>query len=191
MKNKYICAFLILAFSVVLPGCKTTDDIKVRSYLQEKKRVDQEIAEGTPVGNWESAPNLVDGPRKETRQLYVVEVTQRADQVTRFSRSTDETYRGTSGNIDESLLRERRSMETGPKFNLPDFDDEVATDMNSDVPATTFVEYKVEKNDTLQKISKKFYNTHSGWPKIYEANKDKLKNPDRLSPGITIMIPME
>lgn len=52
-----------------------------------------------------------------------------------------------------------------------------------------FEQYSVGKNDTLQKISKKFYNTTKKWPKIYEANKDILHTPDKLYPGQTLKIP--
>ena len=52
-----------------------------------------------------------------------------------------------------------------------------------------FEQYSVGKNDTLQKISKKFYNTTKKWPKIYEANKDILRTPDKLYPGQTLKIP--
>ncbi len=49
--------------------------------------------------------------------------------------------------------------------------------------------YTIQKNDTLQKISHKFYGTTRNWNSIYEANKDVLKNPDRLYPGVEIKIP--
>jgi nucleoid-associated protein YgaU len=50
-------------------------------------------------------------------------------------------------------------------------------------------EYVVQKGDTLQKISMKFYDTHNKWNRIYEANKDILPNPNRIKPGVTIRIP--
>jgi nucleoid-associated protein YgaU len=53
----------------------------------------------------------------------------------------------------------------------------------------TFESYTVEKNDTLQKISNKFYGTTRNWPKIYEANKDVLRSPDKLYSGQTLKIP--
>jgi len=43
--------------------------------------------------------------------------------------------------------------------------------------------YTVGKNDTLQKISTKFYGTSKKWMKIYEANKDVLKGPNKVYPG--------
>ncbi len=52
-------------------------------------------------------------------------------------------------------------------------------------------EYKVQANDTLQKISQMFYGTMHKWKKIYEANKDQLKGPDKIKPGQVLRIPAD
>ena len=52
-----------------------------------------------------------------------------------------------------------------------------------------FERYTAAKNDTLQKISKRFYGTTKRWMKIYEANKDVLRGPDKLYPGQILKIP--
>lgn len=51
--------------------------------------------------------------------------------------------------------------------------------------------YVVQKGDTLQKISSKMYGTTKKWKKIFEANKDVLKNPDKIRPGQKLVIPLE
>jgi len=51
--------------------------------------------------------------------------------------------------------------------------------------------YTVQKGDTLQKISQKFYGTTRTWVKIYEANKAILKAPDKIYPDQIIDIPVE
>lgn len=52
--------------------------------------------------------------------------------------------------------------------------------------------YTVQENDTLQKISHKFYGTTKKWNFLYETNKDVLKSPDRLYLGVEIKIlPLE
>jgi nucleoid-associated protein YgaU len=60
----------------------------------------------------------------------------------------------------------------------------------SETPAS-FQEYTIQKNDTLQKISQKFYGTTKKWNSIFQANKDRLKNANRLIPGKTIRIPQD
>jgi len=55
----------------------------------------------------------------------------------------------------------------------------------------TYTEYTVQKNDTLQKISKKFYGTTRKWHKIYVDNKDVLSAPDKVYPGLVIKVSNE
>jgi len=50
-------------------------------------------------------------------------------------------------------------------------------------------DYKVQKGETLQKISSKLYGTTKKWKKIYDLNKDTLKSPDKLRPGMVIKVP--
>jgi nucleoid-associated protein YgaU len=47
----------------------------------------------------------------------------------------------------------------------------------------------VRKNETLQKISMKYYGTTKSWRRIFEANKDQVKNPDQISIGMKLRIP--
>lgn len=54
-----------------------------------------------------------------------------------------------------------------------------------------FEKYTVLKDDTLQKISEKFYGHPGKWEKIYNANKAILNAPDRLYPGQSLDIPIE
>ena len=47
-------------------------------------------------------------------------------------------------------------------------------------------EYTVVSGDNLTKIGKKF---NVKWKDIFEANKDKIKNPDHIEPGWKLKIP--
>lgn len=49
--------------------------------------------------------------------------------------------------------------------------------------------YTVKKGDTLWGIAKKYYGKGSQYTKIYNANKDKIKNPNLIYPGQVIKIP--
>lgn len=49
--------------------------------------------------------------------------------------------------------------------------------------------YTVVKGDSLSKIAKQFYGNATEWKRIYEANKDVIKNPDLIYPGQTFKIP--
>ncbi|HYN79247.1 MAG TPA: LysM peptidoglycan-binding domain-containing protein [Lamprocystis sp. (in: g-proteobacteria)] len=49
--------------------------------------------------------------------------------------------------------------------------------------------YRVRPSDTLARIGRRFYGDHSQWRAIYEANRAVLPDPDRLTPGMTLVIP--
>ena len=50
--------------------------------------------------------------------------------------------------------------------------------------------YTVEAGDTLSKISKQFYGEASLYMNIFEANRDKLKDPNKIQPGMELRIPL-
>jgi len=49
--------------------------------------------------------------------------------------------------------------------------------------------YTVKPGDTLSKISKQFYGNANDYMRIFNANKDKLKDPDKISVGQELKIP--
>lgn len=49
--------------------------------------------------------------------------------------------------------------------------------------------YTVQAGDTLSKISKQFYGNGNDYMKIFNANKDKLQDPDKIKPGQKLTIP--
>lgn len=49
--------------------------------------------------------------------------------------------------------------------------------------------YKVKKGDCLWTIAKKLYGNGSKYTVIYNANKDKIKNPNLIYPGQVLTIP--
>ncbi len=51
------------------------------------------------------------------------------------------------------------------------------------------VGYTVQKGDSLSKIAKAYYGDAGMWPRIYEANRDLIKDPDLIYPGQTLTIP--
>jgi nucleoid-associated protein YgaU len=49
--------------------------------------------------------------------------------------------------------------------------------------------YVVEKGDTLSKIAEDFYGDPTLYPRIFEANRDVLVDPNRIKPGQKLRIP--
>jgi nucleoid-associated protein YgaU len=49
--------------------------------------------------------------------------------------------------------------------------------------------YTVVSGDSLSKIAKSIYGDANKWRKIYEANTDIIKDPDKIRPGQVLKIP--
>jgi len=67
---------------------------------------------------------------------------------------------------------------------------EVRADEIESPPQTVEVEYyEIKKGDTLWKIAAEFYGNGSKYTKIFEDNKEVIKDPDLIYPGQKIRIP--
>lgn len=51
--------------------------------------------------------------------------------------------------------------------------------------------YVVKVGDTLSKLAERFYNSTSKWEKIFEANRENLKNPNYIYVGMKLVIPAD
>lgn len=50
-------------------------------------------------------------------------------------------------------------------------------------------DYTIKSGDSLSKIAKEFYGDAGDWQKIYQANKNTIKDPNMIFPGQKIIIP--
>ncbi|HUQ49688.1 MAG TPA: LysM peptidoglycan-binding domain-containing protein [Terriglobales bacterium] len=77
-------------------------------------------------------------------------------------------------------------VESGSASSTPDF-----SDVKSGSSSTSDSEkmYVVKSGDSLSKIAKQEYGDANQWRKIFEANKDQIKNPDMIHPGQELKIP--
>ena len=69
------------------------------------------------------------------------------------------------------------------------------TEVNADAlqapPVKEKVEYYIiKKGDTLSAIAKQYYGKASEYPKIFEANREVIKDADLIYPGQKIRIPL-
>ncbi|MGB5613397.1 MAG: peptidoglycan-binding protein LysM [Sedimenticolaceae bacterium] len=61
--------------------------------------------------------------------------------------------------------------------------------MDAPEPEPTVVYYTIVSGDSLSKIAKAHYGNAMDYPKIFDANKEVIKNPDLIYPGQKIRIP--
>jgi nucleoid-associated protein YgaU len=66
-----------------------------------------------------------------------------------------------------------------------DFSDVTGGSSSTAAPQT----YTVKSGDSLSHIAKHVYGDAKQWHRIYEANRDQIKNPDLIQPGWVLTIP--
>lgn len=163
MQRKSLYLLLGLSLVVVLSGCT------VRTYSLTRDRVDQDLTSGNRGYLQGTAPSE-EVERSGTRTVQVVEV-ELGRQVKLKERPKDQVAAQMPQETGESYMPETPTEETLQ-------------------PEQAFEKYTVQKGDTLQKISQKFFGTTKKWTKIYEANRDVLKTPDKVYPGMVLNIPV-
>lgn len=68
--------------------------------------------------------------------------------------------------------------------DAPDF-----SNVQSGGSSTATKIYVVKSGDSLSKIAKNEYGNANAWKAIFEANRDILKDPDKIQPGQKLKIP--
>lgn len=154
--------FLIFFLLGVLSGCGG------KIFLADRPRVDQELPGVSPENDH----------RAKTRKVLVFQWTQ--DQES--SPAEESTSSEATIAVEDSVNTKQTSTVDLP---LPMGIEPAGLHLSSE----EFQIYQVQKDDTLQKISKKFYGSFEQWPKIYEYNRDTMADPHRLKPGQKIKIP--
>jgi nucleoid-associated protein YgaU len=205
MVNKNLALVILV---ILASGCGT----EFKTYVMTKPRVGLDEAGGNGgcvVGKCLPAP----GPAETTRKVYVLEITRPVpeSEVQKIERKAVEAI--TEQSTDQPPASESTEPEavpadtssaatadSGPQVpvvgELPGQNPSESADAGQAVPAAAAnggsvqqTTYTVQKDDTLQKISKKVYGSYGKWYKIYEANKSKIKNPNILRSGTVLTIP--
>ena len=68
-------------------------------------------------------------------------------------------------------------------------DDRPISRKSGRIASTATKVYVVVAGDSLSKIAKREYGNAKEWNRIFEANRDILKDPDKIYPGQKLKIP--
>jgi nucleoid-associated protein YgaU len=92
-----------------------------------------------------------------------------------------------SGQADSPEAKEKAVLLAGNVKGVA----EIRADELGAPPQTAKVEfYVIRKGDTLSAIAKQFYGNANAYPRIFEANREVIKNADLIFPGQKIRIPL-
>lgn len=176
-----------MRYLVILLGVFFLNGCLARTYTTEKARVDTGIEgnrgyiQGCPKNQKQEIDN-------KTRKISVLEI-----------ELGKHNLRGRD--VEQEMKEEQaRAQQAQEEVVIKPAEDEYAVKeyscQDKDKPAaesTCMKEesqtYTIQKNDTLQKISQKFYGTTKKWKMLYDKNSDVLKSPDKIVPGKKIKIP--
>jgi len=170
MKNLKFLVFSLFIFSIF--GCT------VRTYSITRERVDQELYGNQ--GYIKGKPCTTVSPKRNNRTIQQVEIELRSpikfenlgQRKNISAKTSDKDLWGNQGYL-ERKTEKAENVNALPSKNI------------------RLEKYTVRENDTLQKISQKFYGTSKNWHKIYEANRNLLSSPNKIYPGQTLDIPIE
>jgi len=186
MLNKSLALITLVIFAA---GC----GLETRTYVMNKDRVGLEQGNGNGGcvnGKCPAAP----APTKTTRKVYVLEITKPVpeSEVKKIEATAVNAIVETSPNPSTSNVA-APSAPAQPVVpvvgEMPGSSPSSESAVVSNGGVIQGQTYTVQKDDTLQKISKKIFGTYAKWYKIYKANKAKIKNPNVLRPGTVLTIP--
>ncbi len=181
----------VIVLAVFAAGC----GVKAQTYVMTKERTDIATASGGNAGYIKGGAEYK-SPDKKTRKIYILEVSKPLAEGD-VKKITQETKTETQETVAVEVphAKHHAAVAEERKIVIPPIEDEEAAPaqaaksvLKSEGPSEAQT-YTVLKDDTLQKISKKFYNSYGKWIKIYEANKEKIKNPNFVKPGTVLTIP--
>ena len=179
-----VFGFLFLVF--LISGCTA------RAYTHVRQRVDQET-----VGNagylYGTPPPQDRSSIRKTRKTYVLEIQKKDKKEEQALKEVESSSTKITTSSPQGAPKEIPQEIPATEKVSPLQEEPAPSSVTGPSPeeSTSLKQYTVEKGDTLQKISKKFYNTYRKWSKIYDANKDKIKNPNNIKAGTILTIPKE
>ena len=173
----FLCGCLVRTYTIYKPR-KGTEVEGNQGYImgtppEEEKKKESRLGKVRPITVFEielgaHPPENI----KPQPEATVYEEKRKTKEV-----AVKETVKASASLIEEEINREEIPVKS------------IISEVPQQQPQKHYKYYVVRKNDTLQKISYKFYGTTRKWKLIYEENKNIIKNPDRLYPGTKIKIP--
>lgn len=201
--KKSIVICLLLGMLLGINGCAKRIEITTI----EKERVDQNLSEGNKGYITGTPPPVEESKERQVkREIYQVTVDLPPYPEWKKYHNEDKELWGNRGYVyggpKIKQLPQQPAQETPAPIVLPEEKTELEETSQPEMvlpyrtksetkTAVSYTTYTVQKGDSLGKISKIVYGTADKWKIIYDANKDTLKNPNKIYPGQKLKIPQK
>jgi len=201
---KFFVAFVSLSFLLSLSSFAQQEEMTTEEWEAEMTRL---------AGNKQALMSEIETLRQDIENLNTVkaglqdpeECIDELYALVGATRSDVDNFRKAVNELDGKIKRkespkaDRQADLNALKMNkisaLPEFFDKVHNKMQKAldewIDAPPVISYKVVKGDHLWGIARKkeHYGNGFAWPVIYQANRDKIKNPDLIYPNQNFAIP--
>ena len=91
------------------------------------------------------------------------------------------------GQADSAAAKEKAVLMAG---NVKGISEVRADGLSAPAPTEQVEYYEIKSGDMLSAIAKKYYGNAMDYPRIFEANREVIKDPDLIYPGQKIRIPL-
>lgn len=89
----------------------------------------------------------------------------------------------------EALTPEQKEKAVLIAGNIADVEKVNADDLKAPTQTEQVEYYTIQSGDTLSKIAQRYLGNANDYPKIFEANREVIEDPDKIFPGQKIRIP--
>lgn len=132
--------------------------------------------------------NKIFGNEKEAPEKIKEHIEQDNPGINNLEIAVEDGVANIKGETDDPNAFEKVILMAGNIFGIS----EVRADEVVTPPQTVEVKYyEIVKGDNLWKIAQNFYGDGNQYQKIFEANREVIKDPDLIFPGQKIRIPMD
>jgi len=170
---------LFAVLTVVAVGASMAGCARVTARVVEKPRVDQEMTSGNRGYVQGTGPAAA--PRKTTRQVLETDI--------EMATSREMTPWKIKKNPPAAEMPQAAVPAPAPAAAWPqESPASKSASAAPEMPAAPKT-YIVKKGDTLEKIAAEMYGDGSKWRRIFKANKEMLKSPNKIYAGQKLMIP--
>ena len=166
------------------------EEIDISKINKESKKTESEVASSVEDSSVEA---LVKAKQSEEQPEKTVVETSKDDI------SLEGKWEGIAEEVAEEIIEEPELAEkseviedTRIAVKFPSVEEAVIPEAEQQAPSfgtSTDIIYKVQSNDSLFKIARKYYGDEKKWTSIVEANRDSMPDPDALYVGQELLIP--